>query len=1108
MASLNGFAEKNLLENPSFELIKPKDTIGIPFEKWTGWKYEGGAQFEVGQVAHKGAHSALLLGNSSPKIRIWQERELKPGRYRVSAFIRGLDIGTGVWNQTTEFMFNNEYMQLDKNGTFGWTPLTYVAELKEPKKVAVSFGLMAPGFFWIDDVTLEEVGVDVPLTKAPILGKEEASIVPSGVLGGDAIFCANCGYKNLLSSKTCYACGNPLEKKHTQNLKPAIQIITDLQDKNPFYGGEIVFDPIFQGKRALRIDRAYTSLDGAQDWSGFDYFKMELYSNAKEPLQFDIEIRDSETRDYWTRVNFVTMAPPGKSTLILPLKQLYVGEKSRPGRKVNLNAITKLLINIGDNPNGALFISKVWLERDEVAEKVKFDGLFAFDFGTGNSPLMDGFTPISPSNLYSPGRGYGLSNAKDVKAYDVLQPDLLYQDYICMESAGFALDLPNGNYHVFLNIDNPSGYWGDYQLYRNRTIFAQGKPVVTETMDFNALKEKYFRFWNVEDLPRDNTFDKYQKAYFKEKSFDVEIINGQLNLDFKGDWCANSVSTIIVYPLSKKGEGEKFLHWVEAKRRFYFDNYFKRALHNVAGDALTPSMSEQKQGFVVFHRDFMKEVYSNDTPFKYEINQPLMAESFAGIIESLTLSLLPLRDLQEVTIEVSDLKGEFQTIPKSAIEIGHVSNRISRVTAEGSIYTIEPRVIMPGNSISLLKNNAQRFWFTIKIPKDVQADLYKGEVTLATKEGHNVSLPVKLRVRKGILDSVDIPVGPFGYTMNVPWFDNDKEALDFNQSLALKSLHTMREFGFTMFSGIPTVYYQGFKDGQPVIDFTKADLEMQLAKDLGFLAVNSYGAGLIGLDPYYQDLNQMKNAGFSNYTAFISAIYEKIESHAKEKQWLPVYWNLADEPLGDDVVRSMENAAAYKAAFPSGPPYFSLASSFKGSDQNDPHFKLAKATHVANLNVHDEAGIRLLHENRADWAFYNGGNRWTYGEYLYKASKEFGMKFRLAWHWNISAGNPYYALDSREDDYAWFHATPNGQLMPEVSFMRIAAGLVDYRMLITLKRLALEKKGSKEAIAAEKLIVERMSKFKLGQREHDAIYPVEDWSQFRQKMADAIESLR
>ena len=33
-------------------------------------------------------------------------------------------------------------------------------------------------------------------------------------------------------------------------------------------------------------------------------------------------------------------------------------------------------------------------------------------------------------------------------------------------------------------------------------------------MTFDRLKQKYFRFWDVEDSPDDNTFDKYQRRVF------------------------------------------------------------------------------------------------------------------------------------------------------------------------------------------------------------------------------------------------------------------------------------------------------------------------------------------------------------------------------------------------------------------------------------------------------------------------------------------------------------------------------------------------------------------------------------------------------------------
>ena len=95
-------------------------------------------------------------------------------------------------------------------------------------------------------------------------------------------------------------------------------------------------------------------------------------------------------------------------------------------------------------------------------------------------------------------------------------------------------------------------------------------------MTFDSLKKKYFRYWDTEDLPADNTFDKYQRGYYQEKEFDVDVKNGQLNLDFRGDGYACSVSAVVIYPVEKAEQGRKFLDSVVEKRRFFFDNYFHR----------------------------------------------------------------------------------------------------------------------------------------------------------------------------------------------------------------------------------------------------------------------------------------------------------------------------------------------------------------------------------------------------------------------------------------------------------------------------------------------------------------------------------------------------
>jgi hypothetical protein len=889
---------------------------------------------------------------------------------------------------------------------------------------------------------------------------------------------------------------------------PILKPIASFEERNPFSGGVVVEMHATSGRKALRIDKSFVSLDQTQNWLGYDFLKADLYTDARKPMNLGVEVRDVGTRDYWTRVNYTTVVPPGKSTLIIPVKQLYVGEKSRPGRMLNLSGVTRLVFIVDDNPPAPLFVDNVRLERDDATARVSFDGLHAFDFGTGTSPVMEGFTPITPATQYNRGRGYGLKDAKIWRAFDALQPEPLYQDFICIEAGGLAVDVPNGKYRVFINIDSPSGFWGEYQTYRQRAILAEGRPVVRETMDFDAFKARYFRFWNVEDVPTDVTFDKYQKTAFREKRFDVDVTDGQLNLEFQGENWACSVSAVVIFPVAKAPQGEAFLKYVEDRRRFYFDNYFKRVLPTPSGDSLQPTAVDRRQGFVVFERDLMKDVSYNDSPGKSDVRNRLTGEAFAGEYEPVTVALVPLRNLGKVRVSASDLVGPGATILASSIDVGYVSYRISRVTMEGTVYTIAPRLIMPGGVVEMPQGITRRFWMTVRVPADARPGIYKGTIAIRTAQGETCEVPLQFRVRSGQLDPVDIPAGPFGYTIGIPWFGDDPPAARFSQQMVKKSLQKMRDYGFTACSGIPAIAYRGFDRGKPVLDFTAADASMKLAKELGFLAVTSYGGGVSGYNPYNQDTGAMGSAGFTDYSAFVKAIYSPLQKHADQNRWIPVYYNLADEPIGDDLVRAAENAEAYRRAFPKGPPYFTGASSFTGDDQRNPHFRLAKALGVVSWNDHDEAGVRLIHKAGADWAFYNGGNRWTYGVYMYKAAKQFGMKFRLSWHWNVVAGDPYYALDCREDDFAWCNASPDGQLIPSVEFERLREGIDDYRRLITLERLTREHPDSAAARSGRELIATRMAAFKLGQRDHDALFPPEDWSAFRRQVDDLIEALR
>src|SRR5208283_472223 len=132
----------------------------------------------------------------------------------------------------------------------------------------------------------------------------------------------------------------------------------------------------------------------------------------------------------------------------------------------------------------------------------------------------------------------------------------------------------------------------------------------------------------------------------------------------------------------------------------------------------------------IFQRDYMKDVYYNDTPAPGEVGKPIYGEAFAGEYEPVTMSLVPLKDLGQVTVSAGDLTGPGGTIPAAAIDVGYVSYRITRVTSEGSVYTIAPRFVMPSSVVDMPRAMTRRFWLTVKTPETARPGLYRGQVSI------------------------------------------------------------------------------------------------------------------------------------------------------------------------------------------------------------------------------------------------------------------------------------------------------------------------------------------------------------------------------------------
>jgi hypothetical protein len=222
-----------------------------------------------------------------------------------------------------------------------------------------------------------------------------------------------------------------------------------------------------------------------------------------------------------------------------------------------------------------------------------------------------------------------------------------------------------------------------------------------------------------------------------------------------------------------------------------------------------------------------------------------------------------------------------------------------------------------------------------------------------------------------------------------------------------------------------------------------------------------------------------KKAGFADAESFLKALYGQIEEHAKANNWVPIAWNLCDEPQAEAAEAAARNAALHaKVATELGLKLqtFMGATSMEGNDPKNPHYGLVTSLPMPSLNGHDEASVKLILDKGHKFSFYNGGTRWTYGRYMKALSAKYGLAYRVTWHLAALAGDPYYALDCREDDYCFYNTDENMTLVPSMTVLNeIMPGLNDYRYLTTLERLLKEKANSPAAAEAKKVYEDQIN---------------------------------
>jgi hypothetical protein len=624
-------------------------------------------------------------------------------------------------------------------------------------------------------------------------------------------------------------------------------------------------------------------------------------------------------------------------------------------------------------------------------------------------------------------------------ANDSMQPDSLYRDTLFLQNGEFQVDIPNGEYDIILNLDFSSGYWGEYPRFKSRKVWAQNKLVINHQPDRNYFADKYFYFSQTSDLGTENFFEKYYSKIFREHTFKVKVTTGKLQLKFEGDDCTlnpcfgMSLTSLIAAPPSIKKT--QFLDKLKILRKKEFDQKFS-FIRNTTNDIAQLSSND----FIVFNWPLMEEL-----PEKIKkplpLQQPLSLTSLISQKQSLSFGFISGTD-QEIEIWVNNKKNYPQ------LSAWSVSRRLTRAEPASTSYLIAEKYLSDKKNIQLESNTSQRFWIEVDTTS-VAAGLYETEIKYKVKN-KTYTIPIVVNVLNFELPKIDFPVGPFNSTIQESWwYENDFRKL----VLQKKSFETIAAHGMSTASFFADLEVDLSTQPVQLKNIENINHNMKLARDSGFLNLFAYNLFFNNADLCYGTFtkNQLKD------------IVGQLNSVSQKQKWLPLTIVICDEPVGDLWQKAIERTT-FLQTLSNANIQFSTAFS------DEIHIpESQKLLNLSNLPMLNLFSIKKLQQNKIPWLYYNSANRSSFGFGLAKLKKNTELRGRIAWNWNQNAGNPYFALDAREDDVNWCNSLRDGQLQCTVFLKRhIQEGLNDYRLLLLIENLSYKKLSDRQF--AEKII--------------------------------------
>lgn len=780
-----------------------------------------------------------------------------------------------------------------------------------------------------------------------------------------------------------------------------------------------------QAKATLPTEwsESYYTWTPPRDWSDSESVSLELENVSEESFSLNVEVRDSQSRDYWSRANLSFNLRPGKQKISFPTR-LYAGESLRPGRVLDSRNIVSVILARGEGQEGRLIrLHALSLEK---GLKLSSRGIQAYDFGPVGSSVMPGFGDISSEHLYTPQRGYGWVDAKFWNPYSrvcwVSGPDSLSEDCLMPYAGNFRLDLPAGSYELALAIDHAGPFWGEFPSWERRRVLVNGKVLLGESDDAAGSLKRYFKSESILPQNADELAEHFGPGRVPMRRFDVKHEGGPLLLGFENTGCPDrpcfglAVSALLVAP---KGKLAPFLSELEGLRRAEFAQRFRwvDSVPTKPSDKVTElvaSTAERDQAVA----EFVFDKAAQDLRLVVHATDPLLAKSLTA---------------------------------------SWVQPRVRRLDPLGSAVGLVDDLVVPSSTARAAPGQRLRALVEWKPESLTPSSRHQAELRVLGPQGELLAKrTLSLRVRSKPLVAVPFALGPFGHEILERWWPQI-ESTPRLQALRRQSLDLMRSLGLTGFSFEPRIVVKGKN-----FDFSEISRVMEEARARGFVSVLGYGS-------IFRDEDACRS---TRTKAEWTRLFAQLEDVAVRENWLPLNLVMCDEPEGDELDRVL----AWVDALPARPVNARVKWSVsthteKGSSPQ--HRALARKTPAALLADFETEGLK------GPWIFYNNLSRWNFGYRTWALHEARGLEARFAWTWNQNAADPFNPLDAREDDYRWCTSLASSQLACSLEFyQKVSRGVQDVRRALTLQSLSKDSKNARGP-EAQKLLNEIRMKIAL-----------------------------